>query len=88
MNLLLFVDSMSEDSLINIEEDSSKNNLPIDSTITSSSPHHNSSTSPRKCHRSITLDDHIKSVQQKKEEVDILRLQKFQEQLRQKEQKW
>jgi hypothetical protein len=38
--------------------------------------------------RSMGLNEHIKLVQQKKEEAEILRLQKFQEQLRKKEQKW
>lgn len=38
--------------------------------------------------RSVNLDEHIKLVKQKKEEADELRLQKFQEQLRKKEQKW
>jgi hypothetical protein len=38
--------------------------------------------------RSLALDEHIKIVKQKKEEAEILRLQKFQEQLRKKEQKW
>ncbi|CAF3822962.1 unnamed protein product [Rotaria magnacalcarata] len=38
--------------------------------------------------RSLPLDEHIKLVKQKKEEAEILRLQKFQEQLRKKEQKW
>ncbi len=38
--------------------------------------------------RSFALDEHIKLVKQKKEEAEILRLQKFQEQLRKKEQKW
>jgi len=38
--------------------------------------------------RSLALDEHIKLVKQKKEEAEILRLQKFQEQLRKKEQKW
>ncbi|CAF5140915.1 unnamed protein product, partial [Rotaria magnacalcarata] len=37
--------------------------------------------------RSLPLDEHIKLVKQKKEEAEILRLQKFQEQLRKKEQK-
>lgn len=78
---------MSEDSLINIEDDSSKNNLPS-TTTTTTSPNHNPTSSPRKCPRSLNLDEHIKSVKQKKEEVDVLRLQKFQEQLRKKEQKW
>ena len=70
---------MSEDSLINIEDDSSKINLPSTTIIP---------TSPHKCPRSLNLDEHMKSVKQKKEEVDVLRLQKFQEQLRKKEQKW
>lgn len=38
--------------------------------------------------RSANLDEHIRSVKQKKEEADELRLQRFQEQLRKKEQKW
>ncbi|UJR09714.1 hypothetical protein I4U23_013943 [Adineta vaga] len=38
--------------------------------------------------RSLALDEHIKLVKQKKEEAEVLRLQKFQEQLRKKEQKW
>ena len=38
--------------------------------------------------RSLALDEHIKLVKQKKEEAEILRLQRFQEQLRLKEQKW
>lgn len=38
--------------------------------------------------RSLALDEHIKLVKQKKEEAEILRLQRFQEQLRKKEQKW
>ena len=38
--------------------------------------------------RSLALDEHIKLVKQKKEEAEVLRLQRFQEQLRKKEQKW
>lgn len=38
--------------------------------------------------RTMALDEHIKLVKQKKEEAEVLRLQKFQEQLRKKEQKW
>jgi len=38
--------------------------------------------------RPVNLDEHIKLVKQKKEEADVLRLQRFQEQLRKKEQKW
>lgn len=81
---------MSEDSLITDEQEYSKSNLPP-SMPSSSSPNNLPTTcsSPtRKSTRSNNLDEHIKSVQQKKEEVNILRLQKFQEQLRKKEQKW
>lgn len=38
--------------------------------------------------RSLALDEHIKLVKQKKEEAEVLRLQRFQEQLKKKEQKW
>ena len=34
------------------------------------------------------MDEHIKLVKQKKEEAEVLRLQRFQEQLKKKEQKW
>lgn len=82
---------MSEDSLIADEQEYSKSNL-LPLAASSSSANNTASascTSPtRKCPRSNNLDEHIKSVQQKKEEVDVLRLQKFQEQLRKKEQKW
>jgi hypothetical protein len=70
---------MSQDSLINDEQDAN-NSIPQ-----SSSPPNGVH---RKCSRSNNLDEHIKLVKQKKEEADVLRLQKFQEQLRKKEQKW
>jgi hypothetical protein len=38
--------------------------------------------------RSLALDEHIKLVKQKKEEAEVQRLQRFQEQLRKKEEKW
>jgi hypothetical protein len=77
--LLYFIDNMSQDSLINDEQDAN-NCMPQ-----SSSPPNGVN---RKCSRSNNLDEHIKLVKQKKEEADVLRLQKFQEQLRKKEQKW
>ena len=69
---------MSQDSLIDDDDDEQDANDPIPQ---SSSP-------TKKCTRSNNLDEHIKLVKQKKEEADELRLQKFQEQLRKKEQKW
>jgi hypothetical protein len=71
---------MSQDSLIDDEQD------PINTVPASSSSPTNGSNSA--ANRKSTLDDHIKSVKQKKDEADELRLQKFQEQLRMKEQKW
>jgi hypothetical protein len=38
--------------------------------------------------RSNNLDEHIRLVKQKKEEANVLRLQRIEEQLRKKEQKW
>lgn len=38
--------------------------------------------------RSMALDEQIRLVKQKKEEAEILRLQRFQELLKIKEQKW
>lgn len=73
---------MSEDSLIDNEEAETRNHLLLPSS--SSSPRQQSRSSSK-----ITnLDEHIKLVKQKKEEVDSQRLQRFQEQLRKKEQKW
>jgi hypothetical protein len=71
---------MSQDSLINDEQDPTNSIPPSSYSPTTGS----NSIGNRKC----TLDEHIKSVKQKKEEADELRLQKFQEQLRKKEQKW
>lgn len=38
--------------------------------------------------RTANLDEHIRLVKQKKEEAEVLRLRRFQEQLKKKEQKW
>ena len=68
---------MSQDSLIN-DEPEQQQTIPssIDSRMNLRSS------------RSNDLDEHIKVVKQKKEEAELLRLQKVQEQLRKKEQKW
>jgi len=86
---------MSQDSLTN-EETNSKNKFErpqSSSTITNSKLSSKMSTMKSTTNgtaalRSLALDEHIKLVKQKKEEAEILRLQKFQEQLRKKEQKW
>jgi hypothetical protein len=75
---------MSQDSLINDEEENNNNK----NTQSSSPTTTNNSKTNGKLKSSINLDEHIKIVKQKKEEADVLRLQKFQEQLRKKEQKW
>ena len=38
--------------------------------------------------RALSLREHMKLVKQKREEADVNRLQRFQEQLRKKEEKW
>jgi uncharacterized protein (UPF0335 family) len=82
------IDSISQDSLTNgeqnkIERPSSRTNSKISSKMSTIK-----STATGNGFRSLALDEHIKLVKQKKEEAEILRLQKFQEQLRKKEQKW
>ncbi|CAF3376041.1 unnamed protein product [Rotaria sp. Silwood1] len=71
---------MSQDSLINDEEDNNEK-LQQSSSTTMVNSRMNSA-------RSINIDEHIKLVKQKKEEAEVLRLQRFQEQMRKKEQKW
>ncbi|CAF1096861.1 unnamed protein product [Adineta steineri] len=75
---------MSQDSLITNEQDNNNNNKQIEqpSSITTTV------NSRMNGNRSNNLDEHIKLVKQKKEEAEVLRLQKFQEQLQKKEQKW
>lgn len=90
-----FNDSMSQDSLTN-EETNSKNkferpqssSIITNSKLSSKMSTMKSTTNGTAALRSLALDEHIKLVKQKKEEAEILRLQKFQEQLRKKEQKW
>ena len=95
--MLLFpsvIDSISEDSLSNSEADQPKNNNKVDRPSSRTNSKFSSkmstikSTANGNALRSLALDEHIKLVKQKKEEAEILRLQKFQEQLRKKEQKW
>jgi hypothetical protein len=77
---------MSEDSLTN----KNKSERPLSTTNSKLSSKMSTikSTINGNGLRSVALDEHIKLVKQKKEEAEILRLQKFQEQLRKKEQKW
>lgn len=83
---------MSEDSLANEEEE--ENNQQPSSTTTTTVSNQLQKNSQLKSpinnpNRSNTNhDEHIKLVIQKKQEADVIRLQKFQEQLRKKEQKW
>ncbi|CAF3746591.1 unnamed protein product [Rotaria sp. Silwood1] len=89
---------ISEDSLINGEHNdnkdhihniNNKNERPSSTTINSKiSSKMSTIKSTNNGIRSLQLDEHIKLVKQKKEEAEVLRLQKFQEQLRKKEQKW
>ncbi|CAF2399776.1 unnamed protein product [Rotaria sp. Silwood2] len=71
---------MSQDSLI-IDEPDNNEKLQQNSSITMVNSRMNSA-------RSVNIDEHIKLVKQKKEEAEVLRLQRFQEQMRKKEQKW
>lgn len=88
-----FNDSMSQDSLTN-EETNSKVKVERPSSATTNSKFSSkmstmkSTSNGTAALRSLALDEHIKLVKQKKEEAEVLRLQKFQEQLRKKEQKW
>jgi hypothetical protein len=75
---------MSQDG----EHDHLKNKTENPSSSTNSKLSSKMSTIKSNGLRSLALDEHIKLVKQKKEEAEILRLQKFQEQLRIKEQKW
>lgn len=94
--LFFIIDSLSQDSLTNSETDPQKNKFdPRCSSQTNSKFSSKMSTiksmattTTGNMFRSMALDEHIKLVKQKKEEAEILRLQKFQEQLRKKEQKW
>jgi len=85
---------MSQDSLTNGEHDNNNNNNnknKIERPSSTTNSKFSSKMSTMKSGnglRSLALDEHIKLVKQKKEEAEILRLQKFQEQLRKKEQKW
>ena len=90
---------MSQDSLTNGEQlqnnnnnnniDRNKTERPLSSTTINSKLSSKMSTMKSGIGlRSLALDEHIKLVKQKKEEAEILRLQKFQEQLKKKEQKW
>jgi hypothetical protein len=83
---------MSQDSLIDDEQDNTKDieqpSTTTTTTATSNSRMTKQLKSTTNSSRPINYDEHIKLVKQKKEEADVLRLQKFQEQLRKKEQKW
>ncbi|UJR36390.1 hypothetical protein I4U23_029114 [Adineta vaga] len=84
-------DTMSQDSLINDDDEQNDHNNKNDindplQQISSIISTVNSRMTIGA--RSVNLDEHIKFVKQKKEEADELRLQRFQEQLRKKEQKW
>ncbi|CAF0981501.1 unnamed protein product [Adineta ricciae] len=90
--------SISQDSLTNGEQDHNKNNSnqnsptkierPTSAATSKVSSKMSTIKSTTNGLRSLALDEHIKLVKQKKEEAEVLRLQKFQEQLRKKEQKW
>ncbi|CAF3382512.1 unnamed protein product [Rotaria socialis] len=88
--------STSQDSLLNGEhneyrsniQNASQNERPPSTTNSKISSKMSTTKSTTNGLRSLHLDEHIKLVKQKKEEAEILRLQKFQEQLRKKEQKW
>ncbi|CAF4318316.1 unnamed protein product [Rotaria sp. Silwood2] len=80
---------MSQDSLTNGEHNDNKNNIHnTNNKNERPSSTTNTTNSKMSSLRSLPLDEHIKLVKQKKEEADVLRLQKVQEQLRKKEQKW
>ncbi|CAM2707856.1 unnamed protein product [Rotaria socialis] len=79
---------MSEDSLINDEQDYDETVRPTSSMAIVDTNMNSKLNSLSNGARSINHDEHIKLVKQKKEEVDELRLQRFQEQLRKKDQKW
>jgi hypothetical protein len=70
------------------EHDHHRNKIEQPSSATNSKLSSKMSTIKSTGLRSLALDEHIKLVKQKKEEAEILRLQRFQEQLRLKEQKW
>jgi len=79
--------TMSQDSLTNGDNNKNKIERPPSTTNSKLSSKMSTIKSGNGL-RSLALDEHIKLVKQKKEEAEILRLQKFQEQLRKKEQKW
>lgn len=93
-SLLFIIDSISEDSLTNSETDPQRSKTDRPSSYTNSkisskmSTIKSTTTTAGNLFRTMALDEHIKLVKQKKEEAEVLRLQKFQEQLRKKEQKW
>jgi len=89
-SFFLVIDSMSQDSLTNGEHDNNNNNKNKRPSSTTNSKFSSKMSTMKSGNglRSLALDEHIKLVKQKKEEAEILRLQKFQEQLRKKEQKW
>ncbi|CAF1645240.1 unnamed protein product [Rotaria magnacalcarata] len=78
---------MSEDSLINDEQDYDEAVQPTSSMALVDTNMNSKLNSLSNGVRSINHDEHIKLVKQKKEEADELRLQRFQEQLRKKDQK-
>lgn len=94
---MFIIDSLSQDSLTNSETDQQKNridhpssqiNSKFSSKMSTIKSTTTTTTATSNLFRSMPLDEHIKLVKQKKEEAEILRLQKFQEQLQKKEQKW
>jgi len=103
---LEFAQSLSQDSLVNGEQTTRRENplddangavtaatipplpIPTNNSMTHSRISSRMSTMKSSTGRSLALDEHIKLVKQKKEEAEVLRLQRFQEQLKKKEQKW
>ncbi|CAF0833826.1 unnamed protein product [Rotaria sordida] len=82
------IGSMSQDSLINDEQDHNEKFQQTSSITIMNSRMNSKLKSSTNGARSVNLDEHIKLVKQKKEEAEVLRLQRFQEQMRKKEQKW
>ncbi|CAF0812256.1 unnamed protein product, partial [Didymodactylos carnosus] len=93
LNIILFyyLESMSQDSLTNGQNDEGDlvaySSEPPSTTNSRISKVSWVRTSNDRMNGRVGLDEHIKLVKQKKEEAEVLRLQKFQEQLKKKEQK-
>jgi hypothetical protein len=102
--LFISIETMSQDSLHDDEQNDLKLILSPSSSSSSGTIHMLKLSSPgksRECrnppslifflllgHRTTDRDEHIRSVKHKKEATDVLRLRRFQEQLQKKEEKW